>query len=204
MHYFSIGLVLVSFFISCSAGRSQQNRKEIHTVSAPDIISSRQWGGKALTDTLPPHKIKRITVHHGGVYFNPDSNVITYLRKLQKWSREKKHWIDIPYHYMIDFQGRIYAARPLRFPGDTNTDYDPRGHALICVIGNFEEQTVNEKQLDSLTALIAWLMVKYHVPIDSVKTHKDYTETLCPGKNLYYYYRNGQIKKRILSKINEK
>ena len=167
----------------------------------PAIISHQEWGWKALSDSLPKHKINKITIHHGGVYFNPDSNAVAYIRKLQDWSRQKKHWIDIPYHYMIDFQGRIYEARPLRFPGDTNTSYDPRGHALICVIGNFEEQTVNEKQLNSLSSLIAWLMVKYHVSIDSVKTHKDYTETLCPGKDLYRYFRNGQIKKRVLSKI---
>ena len=193
-----VGLFLFFSFWNCTKTIDQARKELSETIQPPPIITHQQWGWKALTDSMPPHIIKRITIHHGGVYFSSDSNAITYLRKLQDWSRENKHWIDIPYHYMIDFQGKIYEARPIRFPGDTNTDYDPRGHALICLFGNFEEQQVSEQQLNSLSALIGWLMAKYNVPVDSVKTHKDYTETLCPGKNLYRYFRNGEIQKRVL------
>lgn len=195
-----INLFVFFLFWNCAETTEQARKESSETIQQPPIITRQQWGWKTLTDSMPTQIIKRITVHHGGVYFSPDSDAVAYIQKLQDWSRENKHWIDIPYHYMIDFQGKIYEARPIRFPGDTNTDYDPRGHALICVIGNFEEQQVNEQQLNSLSALIRWLMAKYNVPIDSVKTHKDYTETLCPGKNLYQYFRNGDIQKRVLRK----
>ncbi len=120
-----------------------------------------------------------------------------YLRNLQNWSRNEKNWIDIPYHYMIDLQGRVYEARPLAFPGDTNTTYNPRGHALICVMGNYENQTISEDQLNSVIRLTALLAQEFDVDIDAIKGHKDYAETLCPGTDLYKYLRNGEVHRRV-------
>jgi hypothetical protein len=44
---------------------------------------------------------------------------------LQDWSRNTRKWLDIPYHYIIDLDDRIYEGR------DTNTEYDSAGQALI-------------------------------------------------------------------------
>ncbi len=204
MKIFTILSVLAIIIYGCASGKQIQERTHIPFSNDLDIITPAEWGGSAITDSLPVHEISKITIHHGGVYFSPDSDAVAYIRELQAWSRNNKHWIDIPYHYMIDFEGKIYEARPIRFPGDTNTSYDPRGHALICVIGNFEKQHVNDKQLNSLSRLIARLMKKYHVPLNEVKTHRDYAETLCPGKNLYRYFQNGSIQKRIKDVLSNK
>ncbi len=161
------------------------------------IIPRKAWGWKPPTFTLKPQKIKRITIHHSGILFKKDEDPIKYLRHLQEWSRTEKHWMDIPYHYMIDLNGNIYEARELKYPGDTNTTYNPRGHALICVMGNYEIQKPTQRQLEALAWLSAKLALKYHVPLDSIKGHKDYAETQCPGKNLYRYLQDGTLKKLI-------
>lgn len=161
------------------------------------IVTRKEWGWKPPTFTLPEHQIKRITIHHSGVIFKQDEDVVKYLRHLQEWSRTEKHWMDIPYHYMIAPDGTIYEARPLKYPGDTNTTYNPRGHALICVLGNFEIQTPTKDQLEALAWLSAKLALEYHVGLDSIKSHKDYAETLCPGKNLYRYLQDGSLQKEI-------
>ncbi len=162
-----------------------------------EIVTRAEWGWVPLTDTIPTHKIKYITIHHGGEYFPEDKDVIQYLIGLQSWSRSEKHWIDNPYHYMIDLQGKIYEARPIEYPGDTNTDYDVRGHALICVMGNYETQILSKTQFEQLALLTASLADKYDVPNDHIKGHKDYTETLCPGKDLYRYLADGSLVKRV-------
>ncbi len=161
------------------------------------IIPRKAWGWTPPPFTLKPQTIKRITIHHGGILFKKDEDPVKYLRHLQEWSRTEKHWMDIPYHYMIDLDGNIYEARQLKYPGDTNTTYNPRGHALICVMGNYEIQKPTQRQLDALAWLCAKLALKYHVPLDSIKGHKDYAETQCPGKNLYRYLQDGSLKKLI-------
>mgnify|MGYP002639537098 CR=1 FL=1 len=162
-----------------------------------EIITRADWGWVPLTDTIPTHEIKYITIHHGGEDFPPDKDVIKYLIGLQSWSRSDKNWIDNPYHYMIDLQGNIYEARPIEYPGDTNTDYDVRGHALICVMGNYENQILSETQFNQLALLTATLADRYGVANDLIKGHKDYTETLCPGKDLYRYLEDGSLVKHI-------
>lgn len=162
-----------------------------------DVVKREQWGWQPLTKLLSTHQITRITIHHGGEDFPEDKDPVQFLRDLQTWSRSEKGWLDIPYHYMIDLKGTIYEARPLAFPGDTNTTYNPRGHALICVMGNYENQTISEDQLNSVIRLTALLAQEFDVDIDAIKGHKDYAETLCPGEDLYKYLRNGEVHRRV-------
>ncbi|MFQ6605761.1 MAG: N-acetylmuramoyl-L-alanine amidase [Fidelibacterota bacterium] len=161
--------------------------------SSLSIVTRNNWGWQPFTDNIPEHEISFITIHHGGVVFSSEKDPREYMRTFQEWCRTEKHWIDNPYHYMIDLAGVVYEARPLQYPGDTNTAYDPTGHALICVLGNYEEQSLSPEQLTTLVRLTAYLSTAYSVPRDRIKTHRDYTETLCPGKNIYAYFENGEF-----------
>ncbi|MDP1676217.1 MAG: peptidoglycan recognition family protein [Bacteroidota bacterium] len=163
------------------------------------IISVQQWGGTPANDSLAKkHSITHITLHHQGEPFPKGKDPIQYLRNLQSWSRREKKWIDIPYHYIIDLDGKIYEGRNINYAGDTNTEYDPAGHALIEVVGNFEEVEPNQEQLDATVSLMTLLAAKYNVPIDSIRGHKDYSsKTVCPGKNLYPYLENGYFRQNV-------
>ncbi len=83
--------------------------------------------------------------------------------------------------------GKIYEGRPLNYRGDTMTTYDPTGHALIVLLGNFEEQELKQEQIASLKTVTEFLAKQESVPAEKIKTHKDYAETLCPGKKLSAY-----------------
>ncbi len=193
-------LVQIAVFFLAFCAPQAENVLEVipePTVSSLEIVTRADWGWVPLTDTIPTHEIKYITIHHGGEDFPQDKDVIKYLIGLQSWSRSDKNWIDNPYHYMIDLQGKIYEARPMEYPGDTNTDYDVRGHALICVMGNYENQILSKTQFNQLALLTATLADKYGVANDMIKSHKDYTETLCPGKDLYRYLEDGSLLKRV-------
>ncbi len=156
------------------------------------IISVEEWGGERFVGENPVHELQYITLHHGGVPFLEDADPVEYLRNLQKWSRTDRGWIDIPYHYLIDLEGRIYQGRDIMYAGDTNTNYDPTGHALVCVLGNFGEVEPNELQLQAIVDIFTWICKKHNIPPETLKGHKDYTdETVCPGDNLYVYLENG-------------
>lgn len=190
--------VLFLLFISCES-RLKTN-KETAAMNYPAEITVKtraDWGWKPGEKKLPEQVIKHITIHHSGEYFAKDKDVAGYLRNLQSWSRSQKNWMDIPYHYIIDLRGVVYEARPLEYPGDTNTNYDPRGHALICVLGNYEVQVINKTQLNTLIKLSAYLARRFKVPVTEIKGHKDYAETLCPGKDLYRYLQDGTIQREV-------
>lgn len=198
-------ITLSLFLAGCSS--QPQTHFVIQELEYPEnlpVIKRADWGWKALTDTIPQHTIKRITLHHGGVEFEEGKDVQDYIRTMQDWSRSEKKWIDIPYHWMIDLQGNIYEARPINYPGDTNTDYDVRGHALINVIGNYEVQKLQAVQLDAVVNLSAFLVRKYDLDPMEIRGHKDYTETLCPGKDFYRYLQDSTIQNRVNQIINSK
>jgi hypothetical protein len=196
-------LTVLVIFISCSS--PQQNEFVIHELEYPEelnVIRREAWGSVPLTKVLPEHKIKKITIHHSGVEFTDQENVLTKIRNLQSWSRSEKEWIDIPYHFMIDLEGNIYEGRPINYPGATNTEYDPTSHALIEVMGNYEIQEINDKQLEAAINLSAYLAQEFNVPVEEIKGHKDYSkQTVCPGKNLYKYLSDGTIVNGVRKKL---
>jgi hypothetical protein len=168
-----------------------------------NIVPVSAWGGTP-ADPASARKqvITHITLHHQGEPFKPGTDPRQYLRNLQSWSRGTKHWADIPYHYIIDLDGVIYEGRNINFAGDTNTEYDPMGHALIEVVGNFEEVEPNQKQLDAVVDLMAMLAAKYHVPVERIASHRDYSgQTVCPGKNLYQYVESGYFREKVAQRL---
>lgn len=192
---------LFVFLVACSTGdHAQKNFDRITLESA--VIPQKEWGGTPHTGDAPTHSIRYITLHHGGVLYDGKIPAPESLRNLQNWSRSEKKWIDIPYHYMIDLEGKIYEARNINIPGDTNTKYDPAGHALICVMGNYEEQVPNQRQLDAVASLMAFLVASYDVSLSRIGGHLDHAEgTVCPGKNLHAYLANGWFNQRVMQNL---
>jgi hypothetical protein len=152
-----------------------------------------------ITEGYVPHTIERITIHHDGAEFYGDA--VARLKSLQSDARNRG-WVDIPYHFLIDLEGNIYEGRPLQFVGDTATEYDPTGHALITVMGNYEVQEINQAQLNAIVDLAAWLCYEYSIPPELIKGHRDYAATACPGKNLYRYLANGYIVNAVKERLN--
>jgi hypothetical protein len=171
--------------------------------SATRIVSVAEWGGTPADESRARrHTIERITLHHEGVPHRADRDPTEYLRSLQNWSRKTKGWIDIPYHYVVDLQGRIYEARDIAFAGDTNTEYDPAGHALIEVVGNLDEVEPNAAQLDAVARVMTLLAMKYKVPLEAIRGHRDYAPgTVCPGKHLYKYLENGYLRDKVRANL---
>jgi uncharacterized protein YceK len=194
---YPVFLIFTALALSGCAGVTSRSSTE------PSIARVTQWGGTAADETLAqPHTINRITLHHQGVAFPRERDPQQYLRDLQTWSRKSKGWIDVPYHYVIDLDGNVYEGRDIRFRGDTNTDYDPAGHALIEVVGNFEIVEPNAAQLEAVVNMMAMLALKHDVPVEAIRGHRDHApDTTCPGKNLYRYFENGYFDAQVRARM---
>ncbi len=179
------------------AQRSSQSSSE--SAAELKVVEREAWGWQENDAGLPEHHIEKITIHHGGEKFADDRDPQQYLRALQSWSRSDKGWIDIPYHFVIDLQGTVYEARPLQYPGDTNTSYDPTGHALIQIVGDYRDRELSATQLTAVIQLSAVLARRHEVSVSEIRGHRDYApgETVCPGENIYRYLSDGTISKGV-------
>jgi len=208
MKNFVLLLVVLSMILltSCATTNTATETTAAPTFAPPKIMSVEDWGGSRTTATTgKKHVPQFITLHHGGVAFLRDKDPKQYLRNLQSWSRGTRMWSDIPYHYLIDLDGNIYEGRDINIAGDTNTEYDPAGHALIVVLGNFDEVEPNQAQLDSVTIMMATLAKRFEIAPTKIAGHKDYSaKTACPGKALNPYLQNGYFQQRVTKLLGQK
>jgi len=119
------------------------------------------------------HVPVRITIHHTGVAQDPRRSVESKLIGLQTFSqrddslasgRKKPAWADVPYHYYVAMDGAVAEGREWRFVGDSNTPYDPTGHLLIVVEGNFERDTLSSAQRKTLDILVPSQARRFRIP----------------------------------------
>jgi hypothetical protein len=195
----ALSCFIAAALLATSAVRADESLRDVEQA----IMPVAAWGGTPADPAKARrHAITHITLHHQGEPFQPGTDPQAYLRRLQTWSRTTKGWLDIPYHYVIDLEGKVYAARPIEFAGDTNTEYDPAGHALIEVVGNFEEVEPNQQQLDAVVNVMAMLARKYGVSLDDIRSHRDHSDkTVCPGANLYRYVKEDYFRHKVALKL---
>lgn len=178
------------------AARAQNVRQAQDTKASarrPLVLSRKQWNANKPVGKGKKHKIRFITIHHTATAQKPSVPIATKMRNLQAFSQRddkldtgkfKPAWFDIPYHFYIAADGQIAKGRKLQYVGDTNTEYNPTGHALVVLEGSFNTEQPTAAQVDSMKRVVAWLARKYKVPAANIKGHGDYAKTGCPGENL--------------------
>ena len=180
---------------------------EICTVdSIPREIAESKIAGDATYRARIPHTITMITLHHMGSprIMTPQDDPVAKLRGLQEWGKNDRNWWDVCYHFLIWLDGTIYEGRDYHYIGDTNTKYNPKGHFLISVMGNYNRQEPTEAQINAITDLMAWAVQEFNVPLDKIYGHCDVAATGCPGKYLRPYLKDGSFIKGIKERLNIK
>jgi hypothetical protein len=177
---------------------------EVATIgSLPEAIASSPVAGGADMRLRIPHRITHVTLHHTGSSepLHPHDDPVAKLRGLQSWGASARNWWDVPYHYLLDLEGRIYEGRDWRYMGETNTTYDPGGHFLISVIGNYERQEPTEAQISAIADLMAWAIAEFDLPLDRIGGHYNYATTGCPGKHLRRYLEDGTLRRMVEARL---
>ena len=169
-------------------------------VEKPATITAEQWGSDPLPIPDERRQVPRfITIHHAGVQWKAGDDPYKKIRGLQAWGKKPvedggKGWPDLPYHFLIAPDGRVFEGRPIEYEPETNTNYDVHGHIGVMLWGNFETQRVSPQQVASAVRLVAWLSQKYGVPDALIRGHRDVADnTDCPGADFYRYLKDGQF-----------
>src|SRR5687768_12704486 len=164
----------------------------------PAIVPASEWGSKP--QPIPEsrrHVPKLITVHHAGVLWKAGDDPVKKLVGLQAWGQREKKWPDLPYHFLIAPDGRIFAGRAVEYEPETNTEYKVAGHIGVELWGDFSKQRPSPEQLESLVKLTAWLAQEHKIELKNVGAHRDRAKTECPGRDLYRYFEDGSFLKWV-------
>lgn len=160
----------------------------------PFIHNRTEWkASDAARIPLDPVKV-RIVVHHTANYV-PDSvkalksnkaswnAAVKHLHQAQDLHRKVRGWKDVGYHYMIDWEGRIFQGRPVDRLG-AHTERNNTGSIGIVLLGDFSRQRPPLQQIASLKTLVRWLIAVHHISPKEIRGHHLYKYTLCPGKGV--------------------
>jgi hypothetical protein len=168
------------------------------------VIPREEWGALAPDkskgwDEYPANKplpLTRIVIHHTA---DPRDQS---LKDLEKKTR-RKQYADLPYHFVITEDGKVYEGRSITavgahagaVEGNKDIKQDPDwGSIGIVVTGDFESRWQNlwmpdspsASQLASLETLVNTLMHRYGIPASNVLKHSELRPepTNCPGSIL--------------------
>ncbi len=172
--------------------------------SLPPRVAASEVAGGADMRLRIPHRVTHVTLHHTGSAepLRPQDDPVAKLRGLQSWGAAERNWWDVPYHFLMDLDGRVYEGRDWRYTGETNTTYDPGGHFLISIIGNYERQEPTPAQLTAIADLMAWALKEFDLPLDRIGGHYDYATTGCPGQHLRRHLEDGTLRRMVAERLD--
>ncbi|MDK2822893.1 MAG: N-acetylmuramoyl-L-alanine amidase [Clostridia bacterium] len=116
---------------------------------------------------------------------------------IRSWHIYERGWSDIGYHYVVLPDGQVQGGRPLdRIGAHARAGKRNLTAIGICLIGNFQYDSVSPPQLMGTMQLVKKLQKEYDIPVEKVELHKEIpgSNTLCPGrffpKKAFYEYLN--------------
>lgn len=126
---------------------------------------------------------KYIVIHHGAGQLNFEQ-VNEYHR--QRWGFMSSLGYYIGYGYFISYSGRVYQGRADNEEQAATIGYN-KCSINIGLQGDFEKEEPTLAQLTALEKLVKEKMAIYNINRDNVKGHRNFADTLCPGRNLYQW-----------------
>jgi len=150
----------------------------------------RQWFGWTRRGIVKyiaqPHwrEWKRIILHHT---FKPsladwarNPNGGYWMNVIDRYHR-LKGWKGIGYHFVIMPDGLIFIGRGLNEVGAHTVGQNDEAIG-VCLLGNFDEEIVEEAQWISMKYLLAFLLHRFGLQTAHIFFHRQFADKTCPGK----------------------
>ena len=117
-------------------------------------------------------RTKYIVIHHSEVS-SPHT-----VEDVHRW-HQTKGWAGIGYHYFVSKDGEIYEGRPYNTVGAHVYGHNEDSIG-VCFEGNFNKETMGERQFDAAVWLVSLLSLAYRDA--SICTHHSFNaKKNCPG-----------------------
>jgi hypothetical protein len=203
---FALLLMIVAACATSACAADEKPATEKKPVPRPtNVVPREEWNSEPQPfPDSKKHTPKYVTIHHAGVIYKPGTDPAKFVKNMQAWGQKDKGWPDLPYHFLIAPDGRIFEARDMAYEPDTNTKYPLQGHIGVEMMGDFNKQRPSPQQLESAARLIAWICDEKKIDTKDIATHKDVAkgQTSCPGDDFYRYMTSGEFKQWVTRIMN--
>lgn len=188
-----VALFSVEVFVDApetpAAGVPPTPAPEDPSATPPAVHSRAEWNALPPKNPLEPDLHPwRITLHHtDGRYTNGLAQSLQEARFIQDFHQNGRKWSDIAYHYLVDPSGNIIEGRPLGTLG-AHALHNNDGNVGIVLLGNYHEPRYDRTtpaQLAAVAALGRFLVRRFGIAPSTLKGHRDYKMTDCPGDLAY-------------------
>ena len=151
----------------------------------PTVHPRSAWGARApkCSSSTSPY---RAVVHHTADPTNSPLTAEQQLRQVQNYHMDSRGYCDIAYNYLVSRDARVWTGRGATTLGGHTLNHNA-GNVAICYLGTYTDDVPTAAQMCSGAGMFAWLNVTYNIPLasTSIKGHRDYGSTACPGNQLY-------------------
>jgi hypothetical protein len=174
-----------------------------------NLVTRAQWGAKAFTCSTPVPPIDGLVVHYTAANADEQAdhkNCAARVRGIQSFhmssttSDPTKPWCDIAYNFLVCKHGSIFEGRGWnRKSGATGA---ANSHTIaICFLG---DDTADRDDVTAAgrIALSEWInLALTKTGAKTVKGHRDYMSTSCPGNELEKWVNAGGWKTSVIKRV---
>lgn len=149
----------------------------------PNILPRSAWGARAPTCVTATNPYRSV-IHHTASPTNDSMTPEQRLRQTQSYHMDTRGYCDIAYNYLVSRDARVWTGRGATVLGG-HTLNENSGNVAICYLGNYVGDQPSDAQICAGAGMLAWLNVNHGVAFSTLKGHRDYGQTACPGDLLY-------------------
>ncbi|MEQ1506718.1 MAG: peptidoglycan recognition family protein, partial [Myxococcota bacterium] len=161
------------------------------------VVDRASWGARATTCTLPEDDWYRMAIHHTAGAPTTYGTVEGAVQVLQAYSQDSGEYCDIPYQFLVGFDGSLWEGRPLAYTSGATGGGNNDGNIAVSFLGcyhptdcpNGAGDPATDVMIDGAHLLVQTLTRLHGVPsdADSIRGHRDWpgNATACPGDYVY-------------------
>lgn len=149
----------------------------------PNILPRSAWGARAPTCVSSTNPYRSV-IHHTASPTNDSMTPEQRLRQTQSYHMDTRGYCDIAYNYLVSRDARVWTGRGATVLGGHTLNQNS-GNVAICYLGNYVGDQPTDDQICAGAGMLAWLNVNHGVAFSTLKGHRDYGQTACPGDLLY-------------------
>ena len=175
------------------AGREKVAQALDTSLAAIGVVSRSEWGARSTQCTTPETDWYRMAIHHTAGPQTNGGSVAATLRSLQAYEQDAGEYCDLPYQFMVGFDGSLYEGRPLTLFSGATGGGNNDGNIAVCFVGCYHpsgcpggvSHDATEEMLASAHLLVQTLVRVHDIAptSDSIRGHRDWpgNATACPG-----------------------
>jgi N-acetylmuramoyl-L-alanine amidase len=164
-------------------------------LDALGVVTRGDWGASATTCTTTEDDWYRFAVHHTAGTQTYGGTVEGAVRALQAYSTGSGEYCDIPYQFLVGYDGSLYEGRPLTYLSGATYNNNP-GNIAVCFLGCYSGSACGSLSNDdtdvmivAARALVDVLAADHAISVssDTLRGHRDWPDnsTNCPGDYVY-------------------